>query len=206
MILCDIGNSGAKFLDNGKFSFMPIDKFLDFTPKNKIYYINVNRAVLEKLKYKKFINLEPYFKIDSSYVGMGIDRIAACAYIKDGVIVDAGSAITIDVMSMGASLGGFILPGINAYLRAYKDVSPVLDVPFNSFVDIDAFPMKTSDAVSYGIVKSVILMIKDVAKNKKIYFTGGDGHYFSKFFAKSIYDKTLIFRSMQKLIEEKGIK
>ena len=46
-------------------------------------------------------------------------------------------------------------------------------------------------------------MLKDTCKDKKVYFTGGDGQFFSKFFKKSIYDRALIFRGMKKAIEEK---
>ncbi|MBR6952593.1 MAG: hypothetical protein IKH66_02110, partial [Campylobacter sp.] len=73
-------------------------------------------------------------------------------------------------------------------------------------IDLEKLPNRTVDAVSYGLIKSVILLIKDFAKDRKIYFTGGDGHYLSQFFSNSIYDRNLIFRSMLNLLKQKDIK
>ena len=40
-------------------------------------------------------------------------------------------------------------------------------------------------------------------KNKKIYFTGGDGKFLSRFFENAIYDDLLIFKGMQNIITTK---
>ena len=40
------------------------------------------------------------------------------------------------------------------------------------------------------------------AKVKKIYFTGGDGKFFAKFFENSIFDNTLVFKGMQKALKD----
>ncbi|EAH9306041.1 pantothenate kinase, partial [Campylobacter jejuni] len=88
MLLCDIGNSNANFLDDNKYFTLSIDQFLEFKNEQKIFYINVNEHLKEHLKnQKKFINLEPYFLFDTIYQGLGIDRIAACYTIEDGVVV-----------------------------------------------------------------------------------------------------------------------
>jgi type III pantothenate kinase len=136
---------------------------------------------------------------------MGIDRIAACYSLKDGIVVDAGSAITVDIMSNGMHLGGYILPGIAAYEKCYANISPRLDKRVNPNVILDALPQKTEDAISYGIVKSIKLMLEDTCKDKTIYFTGGDGKFFSKFFKNSIHDRSLIFRSMLEVIEKEKL-
>ena len=137
---------------------------------------------------------------------MGIDRISACYTIKDGIIVDAGSAITIDIISNSVHLGGFILPGIASYKKAFHQISPKLKHELNTQVSIDAFPQKTIDAMSYGVFKSIYLLIKDTACGKKLYFTGGDGQFLANFFDNAIYDKLLIFRGMKKAIEDSNIK
>ena len=101
MILCDIGNSDIKILENTKFSSLNFDEFDTFTSEEKVFYISVNHSLKDKVAQKpNFINLEPYFKFDTIYQGLGIDRVAACYIIDDGVVVDAGSAITIDVMAV----------------------------------------------------------------------------------------------------------
>ena len=203
MILCDIGNSNADFYQDGKVWTIPHQQLKEFVTKEKVYYINVNEALKKTINTKSnFINLEPFFTFDTIYQGMGIDRIAACYTISDGMIVDAGSAITVDIMSGGMHLGGFILPGLSAYEKCYASISPRLMLPINPSISLDVLPQKTNDAISYGVVKSIILLLEITCKDKRIFFTGGDGKFFSKFFSNSIFDRTLVFRGMLKAVHE----
>ena len=207
MYLCDIGNTNVDFFLDGKMWSISIDEFKEFTTDEKVYYINVNSKVIEFLEEKKnFIDLEPYFNFDTIYQGMGSDRIAACYTIKDGMIVDAGSAISVDIMSNGIHLGGFLLPGLSKYKETYASISPVLDKNINLNVSLEALPQSTRDAVSYGILKPILMLLKDQCKYKHIYFTGGDGQFFSRFFKQSIYDKALVFRGMRAALQETGFK
>ena len=203
MLFCDIGNSNANFLDDNKYFTLSIEQFLNYKSEQKIFYINVNESLKEHLKAQKnFIDLKTYFMFDTIYQGLGVDRIAACYTITDGVVVDAGSAITIDVMSNSMHLGGFILPGISNYRKIYSHISPVLNCEFNTKISFDAFPQKTMDALSYGVFKGIYLLIKDTALNKKLYFTGGDGQFLANYFDNAVYDKMLVFRGMKKVIKE----
>ncbi|ASQ30086.1 pantothenate kinase, type III [Campylobacter avium LMG 24591] len=203
MLLCDIGNSNANFLDDSKYFSLSIDEFVEYNNDEKVFYINVNDNMKSILREKEnFINLEPYFRFDTIYCGLGVDRIAACYTIEDGVVVDAGSAITVDIVSNYMHLGGFILPGIVSYRDAYTKISSRLKCEFNTQISLDAFPQRTVDALSYGVFKSIYLLIKDAAYGKKLYFTGGDGQFLANFFDKAIYDKLLVFRGMKKIIEE----
>lgn len=207
MILCDIGNSSAKFYENGKLKIMPVSEFENFSPKERIFFINVNQNLKQKLANEPlFFDLFPYFELKTNYKGLGIDRIAGCLAVENGVIMDAGSAITIDLMQNGKHLGGFIMPGIWAYLQSFKAISPVLDIDLNTALSLEKLPQNTKDAVSFGILKSVILIVENFAKNEKIFITGGDGKFFSKFFKNAVYDRDLIFRAMLKVIEKKGLK
>lgn len=203
MILCDIGNSDAKILQDTEFTSLNFEKLALFESTEKVFYINVNENAKEIIAQKSnFINLEPYFKFDTIYQGLGIDRIAACYTVEDGVVVDAGSAITIDIISHSMHLGGFILPGIAHYRKAFAEISPRLKCELNTQLSLDAFPQRTVDALSYGVFKSIFLLIQDAALNKKLYFTGGDGQFLANFFEKAIYDKLLVFRGMKKVLEE----
>ncbi len=206
MLLCDIGNTNVKFYHNRKVWSISIDEFNDFKTKEKVYYINVNESMSRPLSLKEnFTDLEKYFHFDTIYEGMGIDRISACYTIEDGLVVDAGSAITVDIMAHGIHLGGFILPGINESLQSYKNISPRLDVTLNTKVDILALPQKTSTAISYGIIKPIVSLIEENAKDKKIYFAGGDGAFLSRFFPNSIYRKNIVFDGMLKAIRENNL-
>ena len=204
MTLCDVGNTNASFFENGKITKIKLENFKDFKSDEKIYFISVNDEMTGKLQnLPKFVNLEPYFELDTIYEGLGIDRIASCYAIKNGLIIDAGSAITIDVMMNSMHLGGAIIPGISHVLKACEAISPRLKISLNSQVSLDALPQKTADAVSYGVIKPILLLIESMANGSKIYFTGGDGEFLSRFFTTSIYDRMLVFRGMQKLIEQK---
>jgi len=200
MILCDIGNTNFHFNIDGKI----IDEEECIIKNKKVYYISVNKEK-EKILLKKnpkSINLERIVQFDTHYEGLGIDRVMACKTIKDGVVIDAGSAITIDIMSNGLHLGGYIIPGIYVLNRSYSSISPVLDYKFNMNIENNLLPSNTRDAISYGTIRMIISFIKEISKNKKLYFTGGDGIYLSKFFKNSIYVKDLVFRGMKQTIKE----
>ncbi|MCX2682451.1 type III pantothenate kinase [Campylobacter sp. MIT 21-1685] len=203
MLLCDLGNSNASFLDDKKHFTLSIEQFREFRSEKKIFYINVNQNLKEYLQSQKnCIDLEKYFVFDTIYQGLGVDRIAACYTIEDGVVVDAGSAISVDIVSNSIHLGGFILPGIANFRKIYTSISPRLEYEFNTQVSLDAFPQKTRDALSYAVFKSIYLLIKDTTQNKKLYFTGGDGQFLANFFEYAIYDKLLVFRGMKKVLKE----
>ena len=204
MTLCDVGNTNATFFENGKITKIKLENFKDFKSDERIYFISVNDEMTQRLRgLSKFVNLEPYFELDTIYSGLGIDRVASCYAVKNGLIIDAGSAITMDVMMDSMHLGGTIMPGISHLLKACQAISPRLKISLNSQIDLDALPQKTADAVSYGIIKPILLLIENMANGSKIYFTGGDGEFLSRFFTDSIYDRMLVFRGMQKLIEQK---
>lgn len=202
MLLCDIGNTTATFYKDRKIWNLEIDKFRVWQPNEKVYFINVNDKIADKLNDHMFVDMSEFIKFNTTYIGLGIDRAAACYSINTGLVVDAGSAITMDVMSNGIHIGGLILPGISTTLKALKTISDRLDKPLNSAIELDCLPQKTTDAISYGIIKPIILLIEELSNDKPIYFTGGDGEFLSRFFKNAIYDRTLVFRGIQKAIDE----
>lgn len=203
MILCDIGNTFLHFYYRGRIWKEEKHKLTTKDSKELIMYISVNEDSTNALLYAhpRCFDLTPYINIDTNYKGLGVDRIAACKAITDGVIVDAGSALTVDVMHQGIHLGGFIMPGITQYRKMFSSIS-VLDCEMNLGVDLDTFPQNTRDAISYGMLNSIILMLENTSKNKKIHFTGGDGKFLSRFFKDCFYDDLLVFKGMQKAINE----
>jgi len=200
VILCDIGNTHFHFNKDGRI----FDEKVCNIKNEKIYFISVNDKKTKELikKNPNSVNLANYVKFNTAYQGLGIDRIMACKTISDGVVIDAGSAITIDIMANNLHLGGYILPGIKAINDSYANISEKLDINFNFNIETSILPINTSEAISYGGIGMIISFIQKVAKNQKIYFTGGDGSYLAKFFDNSIYIKDLVFRGMRKTIEE----
>jgi type III pantothenate kinase len=201
MILCDIGNTHFHFYKDG----VLFDEVKCSIKKEKIYFISVNDKKTKELlkKNPNSIDLSKYVTFNTSYQGLGIDRIMACKTIEDGVVIDAGSAITIDIMVNNIHLGGYILPGISTIQESYKKISPKLDYNFNFNIE-NIIPSTTKDAISYGGIGMVISFIEKIAKNKRLYFTGGDGKYLAKFFD-SIYIKDLVFRGMKQTIKENNL-
>ncbi len=203
MILCDIGNYNVNFFHDGKIWSVSCKEFGGYKAEEKIYFISVNDKITKNLTDNdNFINLEPFLQLDTIYQGLGVDRIAACYAITDGMVVDAGSAITVDIMSNSLHLGGFILPGLASYEDIFASISNRLIFRLNPNIDLEALPQKTEDALSYGVIKPILMILNDTCKDKKIYFTGGDGKFFSKYFKNSIYDRGLIFRGMKKILQE----
>ena len=202
MILCDIGNTTFHFLIEGNHSRYLLNEKLPELA-GPIYFISVNEKATEKLKnnYTKCINLGDYLNFVTIYKGMGLDRKIACNGYINAIIVDAGSAITVDIMKNGKHKGGIILPGIGNLKNLYKEISLKLDYEINTKVNLDKIPLCTQDAISYSILKSIILPIKELALEEQIIFTGGDGELLSRYFNNCIYKSDLIFENMKGIID-----
>ena len=202
MILCDIGNTTFHFLIGKKHKKYSLK---DDIPRfdEKIFFVSVNKKATKKLlaSNPNAINIEKYIDFKTKYKGQGIDRVLACVFAKDAVIVDAGSAITVDVMKKGIHKGGFILLGLSAFIKAYPKISEKLKFDFEKDINLDKIPLQTKDAIQYAMMKSIILPIKDVCKNTNIIFTGGDGELLSGYFKNSVYKKDLIFENMKRIID-----
>jgi len=213
MVLCDIGNSTFCFKNKKKYQTILIDDSLDnLYFKQKIYFISVNKKATKKLlkKFPDAINIEKYIKLNSLYDDkLGIDRKIVCSTIKNGIIVDAGSAITIDIVKDYKHLGGFILPGIKKYLQIYPKISKKLKFYFENKVNLDKIPTSTNEAINCAIFNSIILLISNEYKkhNLKIYLTGGDGfllkQYLNQYDVK--YDKNMIFKAMKQTIKRNNL-
>lgn len=202
MILCDIGNTTFHFLINGKHKKYFLDEKIP-TFDDEIYFVSVNKEATKKLKKTnpQAKNIKKLMNFKTNYVGLGIDRAIASYFEKDSIIIDAGSAITVDIMQKGNHMGGFIMPGIRAFIKTYPKISKKLKFEFEKNINLDKIPLQTKDAIQYAMMKSIILPIKEVSLNKNIIFTGGDGKLLSKYFENSIYKKDLIFENMKRMID-----
>ncbi len=202
MLLLDIGNTNVKCYDGKSIERISLEGYK--FPKEDFYFINVNPTLetkLESLSQAK--DLSKIFRFHTEYQGMGIDRIAACYSIEEGIVVDAGSAITVDVIYQNKHQGGFIMPGFSAYKDSFANISSKLIYDLEKEITLDTLPLNTADALLYTTLKSTVLMIQDCAKDMPVYVTGGDGKRLCKYLKKSIYDEVLVFKGMQKAIDEK---
>ena len=204
MLLCDIGNTSYHFL-NGETDYKESAKEFDpSTLKEKIFYICVNprvKILLESLE--NWIDLSHYVDMKNYYETMGVDRIFACEALSDGIIIDAGSAITVDVLSGGVFQGGFIYPGVKAMKETYKNISSALDYEFNYDLDLTSLPKNSADAISYGYLKTLYGEV--MSHNKNIYLTGGDAQKLHSLFLDAKVEKMLIFDGMKKIMKSREL-
>ena len=202
LILCDIGNTTYHFFIKDKHKKYFLDEKV---PKfdDEIYFVSVNEKATKKLLKKNphAKNINKFLKFSTAYQGLGIDRAVACSFQDNCVIVDAGSAITVDIMEEGVHKGGFILLGLQRFKKSYPKISKKLKFDFEKNINLDKIPLRTFDAIQYAMLKSIILPIKEVSLNKNIIFTGGDGEFLSKYFENSTYKKDLIFENMKRIID-----
>lgn len=146
---------------------------------------------------------------------LGIDRFLGClgAYSQEHesvVVVDAGSACTIDIMNAeGVYQGGVIMPGLQSILNIFKSSAPELplvetEIPIR-------FPGKsTTESLQWGQVAFFIDGINSSLKRYqerfgpfKLYLTGGDADTIAGLISmNSKRDEFLIFKGMKTFIDE----
>lgn len=206
LLLADIGNTHFHICNGSKVEHLSYEDAIRKYSKERLCYISVKQeldSTIEGISLWK--NISSAIHLDGAYETMGIDRQALCLSHEDGLFVDAGSAITVDVMQEGHYMGGFIVPGLKAMLQAYRSISPALETELNEKISLSRLPATTKDGISYGIIASIKALIDKHSDGKNLYFTGGDGKLLSGFFAGSIYDEMLVFDGMRKVIKESEI-
>jgi len=202
MLLADIGNTHFHIFDGSRVEHLCYDDAMHKYASSSLKYISVNQQIEEKsANLSSWENISSLVHLPNEYNTMGVDRKALCLSHDNGIFIDAGSAITVDVMERGVYKGGYIFPGLQIMLESYRHISSVLDVPLVKDIDIDRLPFTTKEQISYGIIASVKALIEKHGKGRRLYFTGGDGKFLSAFFHEAVYDETLVFRGMQKVLK-----
>ena len=122
---------------------------------------------------------------------VGIDRLlAAFASVKTYgnapmLIVDAGSAITVDVVQNQTFCGGAILPGLTALSETYPKISEKLPLVPLLPISESSYPGKnTKDAIQCGLhwgtigaIRQFYEMFSSQKKDIRLVLTGGDADY-----------------------------
>ncbi len=219
MILCDIGNSTFHFLVGENEFKVGVDEDLNqvlskdcFNSIDEIlYFISVNEkaTIVLQNKFQNSIDLKNKVKLDTTYTStLGIDRIVACKFFDDGIIVDFGSAITVDVMENKKHLGGFILPGIDGLKKLYPQISSKLSFEFETNIDFDRLPHNTNEAISFAIFKMILASIEDTQKkyNKNLIITGETAKIFLPYLNNYEFQERLIFESMKQIVHSFDMK
>ncbi|MEF3191241.1 MAG: type III pantothenate kinase [Campylobacterales bacterium] len=205
MRLCDIGNSYFHFWDDGRMWHEPVTT----TPRAEgvIYAASVNPDGLQRLRASgaEVIDIAPWVELPGAYPGLGVDRALACLGVGHGVVIDAGSAITVDIIREGVYEGGFVLPGLNAWQRALAGISSVLDYPLNRPVAKDRLPSSTAEGVIYGVAAPLQAWLWLHAKGLMIVGTGGSSEWLRQTIEGITIVQDLIFQGMIKVIRTKGV-
>ena len=203
MLLADIGNSRIHIYNGGEVTHLSHHRAIELYSHTKLQYITVKHQLKDKLKkLDNWIDISNKIVLKNSYTTMGVDRKALCLSRSNGIFISAGSAITVDVVDRGIYRGGFLLPGLKAYLEAYANISPALGVELNPNILFEKLPQTTKDGVSYGIIASIKLLVEKHKSDKKLYISGGDGEFLSSFFDNAIYDETLIFQGIKNALKK----
>ena len=203
VLLADIGNTHFHIYNGEKVEHLAYEEAIEKYRDSTLQYISVKHQLTPQIEeIKNWKNISSLMHIEGEYETMGVDRKALCLSSKNGVFVDAGSAITVDVVKNGKYIGGFILPGLKAYVESYKSISPILAIELNKEVSLEELHTTTKEQISYGIIASIKALIEKHSDKKQRYFTGGDGEFLATFFDDAVYDETLVFQGMMKVIKE----
>lgn len=143
---------------------------------------------IQKLQEQGFLvtRLKDYWR-GSRFAGMpvhyaktlGEDRLIEAFYcykkIKAPVlIIDAGTFVTMDVVTPDGFQGGYIIPGGEAYLSTFGKGEQLKDVPLTLSLK-HSLPTETADAMTESYIAFAALakkLVKDFAL-QKIVITGG---------------------------------
>jgi type III pantothenate kinase len=89
-------------------------------------------------------------------------RVAEELFPSSCVVVNAGTAITVDALdSEGVFRGGIILPGLNLMLHALAENTAALRMPPGRYHD---FPINTADALASGAMQAVCGAIEQMRR------------------------------------------
>ena len=168
---------------------------------------------------QKFVSLHSSHGVINAYrsaAGLGVDRwlclLAAARLIsQDAVIVDAGSAITVDLLrSDGQHLGGAILPGFNTSIARFRQILHRVDFEHTDIGKNDEPGCSTEACIQidYGptneatVTKLIDRWSERLAPDAALIVTGGDAvsiksHHFDNI--RIIPD--LVFQGMRRQLE-----
>ena len=206
MLLADIGNTNFHIYNGESVEHLSYEDAIAKYQSEVLCYISVKHQLSSEIEQiTNWKNISSLIKVENEYDTMGVDRKALCLSHPSGVFIDAGSAITVDVMLNGIYRGGYIFPGIKAMLNAYAGISSVLDVKLNQHISLKQLPTTTKDGISYGIIASIKALIDKHSHGSRLYFTGGDGKFLSTFFENSVYSEMLVFEGIREALKDKKI-
>ena len=156
--------------------------------------------------------------IDYNRATLGTDRIAAAVGAvelygadKQMVVIDAGTAITIDYIDCGVFCGGNISAGVDMRFEVLHSNTSSLPLcsPKSVEGELPQLGKTTEDAIIFGVMQSVFYEVKGYIdafceKNEKnlIIFIGGDAEYFVNRIKNAIFaGRKIIYSGLNRILE-----
>lgn len=221
-LIVDIGNSRAKIavMDNNEVIGQYIEDIVSEAMLRDIlsHYSNITAAIVASTRgdaqsvgvmLRSFIPNVVVFDPATTPIPLGnyyhtpqtlgADRLAAAVGVAtlypehNAMIVDFGTAITIDFVIDNSFIGGNISPGVTTRFRALSDYTACLPLcaPTEEVLE---YGRTTIEAIEQGVMRGIEQEIRGYAepfllKNYEncIIFTGGDAKYFVKRIKNAIF-------------------
>jgi len=145
---------------------------------------------------------------------LGKDRLAGIVgahtkFPKQNVLlIDAGSAITFDILTdQGVYLGGNISPGLEMRYRALHHFTGRLPLVKHEETDLD-LGKSTNQAINIGVLQGMLYEIdgyitrwQKIHGNMKIILTGGDANFFEKNLKNGIFvDLNIVINGLNSIL------
>ena len=189
---CSVG----EFRDGSLTRVCPFDE-IPLKNSDSIIYSSVGKKrVLPGLNASTFFVEGHFLGMPVHYTpSLGTDRVTLGRYFYRGrktpptLIVDAGTFITMDIISREGFMGGLILPGLDVYLESFSKAStlPVLSKEkLFSLGSPSPLAHNTEEAIAYGPEMFLGSLFKAIlnhdSRPERVYLTGGDGKRLVHFF------------------------
>ncbi|WP_298637149.1 type III pantothenate kinase [uncultured Umboniibacter sp.] len=135
---------------------------------------------------------------------LGVDRwlaaLGACEIYHEAIVVDAGTALTVDYIAEGVFYGGIIAQGVG--LSVTNLLAGTDRVGTVSFESLPKVPANTASAVGLGAVAQAVGLIKWLqerwAPNAPLVVTGGDGPLLVPYLGEQVhYQEGLVLNGLK---------
>ena len=220
ILYLDVGNSRIKYaLEQGdapvEYGFLSSLTNLDFAV-SKVIVASVRTAtatseLLTPLKaigvpcFEAIVEDGPRLVCDYEHPGsLGVDRwlaaLAAYHFFGDSIVADAGTALTVDLVSGGHYRGGVIVQGIKRSVDSLLSGTDLVNEV--SFSNLPHVPVNTGHAVGLGALTQASSLIEQLRRrwggSLPLILTGGDAPLILPVIgAEAIYAPNLVFDGLK---------
>lgn len=182
-----------------------------------VIFEHVERLTIHAIQYDQLGKIKLDYETPET---LGIDRVLACAgavYITgtDVIVVDAGTACTVDYMTADYSFkGGVILPGLPMLRHSMKTLTP--ELPEVEPALPEHYPGRsTREAIEIGLnggyihaISRFVEQYKNRFDDSAILITGGDGRFVqeklkdmftSQYFENLVFDGMMAWKDLNQI-------